>query len=234
MTGPVRSARHLGTAVVVLLGSQIGLLLFRGIAFVMRIDLLQRIQSGDLVTRSEAEASDRLVGVSAILWLLAFIATGIVWLIWQHHAHANARAITDGGTSISPGWAVGWWFIPFANLGKPFVAVRELWRASAGGDRWQEQRWAVLGWWWAAWLAFNLVDVFTVTRDDATIESLQTADRTRLASTVFGIAAACLAIVVVRSIGTRQDAAIAVTPLMPPAPTPIPPAPRPVPPPPQI
>src|SRR5512132_1941138 len=127
---PARPIRPLATAVIVLLAAQIALLGFRAVAFVKRIDLLRGMQTGELVTKAQAEASDQLVGVSVLLGLLAFLACSIVWLIWQYRAQANARALTNGGTSVSPGWAVGWWFIPFANLLKPFLSMHELWQAS--------------------------------------------------------------------------------------------------------
>ena len=227
-TLPVRPARNLATAVVILLAVQIGLLVFRAIAFIHRIDLLQRIKEGDFVTRDEARASDQLVAGSSALWLLAFAATGIVWLVWQHRAQSNARELVAGSTSITPGWAVGWWFVPFANLVKPLQAVHELWLASAGGPRWSEQRVPpVLVVWWLAWLGFNLSGLFALSPDTTNVDALVGADRVHLVTMGLGILGASLAIWVVRSILARQEAAIveARRVILPPPPAPPPPPP---------
>ena len=59
------------------------------------------------------------------------VVTGIVWLVWQHRSQSNLRR-QGCGLAFTPGWAVGWWLIPMANLWKPFQATRELHKASAG------------------------------------------------------------------------------------------------------
>ena len=33
--------------------------------------------------------------------------------------------------SFTPGWSVGWFFVPIMNPWKPFQAMREIWQASA-------------------------------------------------------------------------------------------------------
>jgi hypothetical protein len=230
LTLPIRNARNLATAVTILLAVEIGLSVFRAIAFVMRIGLLDRLKEGAFVTRDEARVSDQLVGASSLLWLLAFLATGIVWLVWQHRAQSNARELTAGGTSITPGWAVGWWFVPFANFVKPLQAMHELWQASTGGATWSEQRVSpVLVVWWLAWLGFNLSGLFALNPDTTNVDSLLRADRVHVLTTGLGIVAAGLAILVVRSIMTRQGSAIAQAQLMiiPPPPAPLPPPPPP-------
>jgi hypothetical protein len=90
-----------------------------------------------------------------LLWIPSLVSqlTIVVWLIWQHQATANLWARGLPGLRTTPGWAVGWWLIPFANLAMPFVAMRELDRRS-GPDGPASP---LLGWWWAAWLAASLV-----------------------------------------------------------------------------
>lgn len=60
---------------------------------------------------------------------IAFLASVVFVAMWIYRAHANLRA-ADIETEFSPGWAVGWYFVPIANLFKPFQAMRELWNAS--------------------------------------------------------------------------------------------------------
>ncbi len=45
---------------------------------------------------------------------LVGLATIVVWLTWQHRVRANVWA---SGIAIrtTPGWAVGWWFVPIGG-----------------------------------------------------------------------------------------------------------------------
>jgi hypothetical protein len=137
--------------------------------------------------------------------------TGIVWLLWQHRAHANLHAAGVVGLGFTPGWAVGWWFIPFANLVKPFQTVRELWKASAADAAWKQIRtWPVIGWWWACWAAGAIVGsavgfVAGLRSDPVSVESLINVDRLGLVLIIPSIAATILAIRIVRSVTERQS-----------------------------
>jgi hypothetical protein len=93
----------------------------------------------------------------AFAWLSAVaLATELVWLIWQYQATANLWARGYGGLTIRPGWAVGWWLIPFASLAMPCVAMLELDRRSTPDGNPRNAS-ALLGLWWAAWLAAGFV-----------------------------------------------------------------------------
>ncbi|HET9863637.1 MAG TPA: DUF4328 domain-containing protein, partial [Steroidobacteraceae bacterium] len=54
---------------------------------------------------------------------------------------------------FTPGWAVGWFFIPVASLWKPYQAMRSLWQMSRHVHKpgVQDTSW-VLPTWWALWL----------------------------------------------------------------------------------
>jgi hypothetical protein len=84
------------------------------------------------------------------------LAAEIVWLFWQHHATENLWARGYGGLQIRPGWAVGWWFIPIANLFMPCIAMLELDRRSTP-DGMPRRASPLIGAWWAAWLAYAVV-----------------------------------------------------------------------------
>jgi hypothetical protein len=220
-----RSIRGIGNALIALLVAQVLALMFEAVAVLMEMSLLQRIIEGGQVTLAEARASDNRVALSVRLWLVLLVATIVVWLIWQHRAHANLKAL---GTELeySPGWAVGFWLIPIANLWKPFQVNRELWKASGDVDDWRSQRtWPVLGWWWASWISAGVLGrVAAAARQGAeTPMEIRSADIVDLLSTVVVVASAVLAILLVRSVIERQDRLAAV----PHVPTPPPPPPRP-------
>ena len=84
------------------------------------------------------------------------VATGVATLRWIRVANANAQRLA-GGMRITAGWNVGWFFVPVANLWKPFQGLRETWAVSHDAVGWQQVRVpALLRWWWAAWLAVTL------------------------------------------------------------------------------
>ena len=238
----LKATKDLATWVMVLLITQIALDLIQWLALLHRIDVLERIRSGSgTVTPVQANAADGAVSAAAGIGSLVFIATVVLWCIWQHRAQQNAIVLAGGGLRFTPGWAVGWWFIPFANLVKPFQTVRELWKASQGA-RWREiPTWPLLGWWWGIWLAANVhvwfgssgfgVGIGSEVGSPTTIGNAISRDQWELLSLVLEIAAAVLAVVIVRSIEQLQQAATGWTP---PAgalagpPLPAPPPPRPV------
>lgn len=54
----------------------------------------------------------------------------VLFLIWTHNAALNVRAFGQEGLAFTPGWCVGWWFVPVASMWKPYQALKEIWRAS--------------------------------------------------------------------------------------------------------
>jgi hypothetical protein len=93
----------------------------------------------------------------ALIYFAIFIASVIIIARWIHRAHAN---IVNTGQRLetTPGWAVGWFFVPLANLFKPFQAMRELWNAShLAGDYFNQESDPLLRYWWGFWIVGNIV-----------------------------------------------------------------------------
>lgn len=112
----------------------------------------------DAITPVGAEIGITATTFAAIAQFLVFLVAGVMILRWIHRIVANAHAIADGLT-ISPGWAVGWYFVPVANLWKPFAAIREAWAVAVAPERWADiPAPALLRWWWGLWIATNIID----------------------------------------------------------------------------
>ena len=97
---------------------------------------------------------------------LAFMPVAIACIVlvamWIYRSSANAHALSDEMT-ISPGWAVGWYFVPIANLFKPLQAMREAWLASHYAGNWHgEPMPSILGWWWGLWIGTNILTNLSV------------------------------------------------------------------------
>lgn len=96
----------------------------------------------------ESLASPELWGFRIFLGLAA-MATAVVVSRWIYRANSNARALGASGMAFTPGGAVGWYFVPIANLWKPYQAMREIWQASASPPGWRRQQVpALVPCWW--------------------------------------------------------------------------------------
>jgi hypothetical protein len=148
-----------------------------------------------------------LMGITAMIRTPLFIATIVLFLIWEHRAFSNLTALRAQNQEFSPGWAVGWWFIPFANLVKPFQAMRELWSESdpdfdpeLGLFATSYSAPRIMAFWWAAWIIGNIFINFTssvtIARDFAILQII---------SSFFEIIAGALLIKLILDITKRQE-----------------------------
>ncbi len=147
---------------------------------------------------------------AAMIWgeLALFLVTAIAFLVWLYRAEVNARALGAQDMMVSPGWAVGWFFIPLVHLVMPFVAVRELWKASATPRDWQLGHASpVIALWWACWIVTSITGniAFALSRMDE-YGALVAADFMSLVSAAFFIPAAILLAVTVGRIQAMQEA----------------------------
>jgi len=86
------------------------------------------------------------------------VTTAVIFLMWIHRANRNARGLGAEGMTFTPGWSVGWYFVPFANLWKPCQAMKEIWQASMDPAAWRSQTPpSLVSTWWALWVFSNLL-----------------------------------------------------------------------------
>lgn len=107
-----------------------------------------------------------LIGVVGLGTSVLTIVTIVFYCVWAFGANKNARALGADGMTHSAGWTVGWFFIPIANLWKPYQAIKEVAEASdptRGPGDWKGVGVpAIFGWWWAAWIVNNIVSNATL------------------------------------------------------------------------
>lgn len=110
----------------------------------------------DLLGNGSEEPATGLLAM-AILGILAMIVASLIIAIlvlnWIHLASRNARQLGAADMRFTPGWAVGWYFVPIAWFWKPYQAMKEIWQASASPSGWRGQTVSpLLHWWWALWI----------------------------------------------------------------------------------
>ena len=89
---------------------------------------------------SDASALDFVAWSSLLMWV-----AGILFIVWLYRAYRSAESRGAVGRRWGPGWAIGGWFIPLANLVIPKMVVNETDRMSnpeTGAppieDRWKQ------------------------------------------------------------------------------------------------
>jgi len=94
------------------------------------------------------------VVVALALSVLA-IVNFILLMTWLFKATRFIGGKTNPALTISPGWAIGWWFIPIANFIAPFMVMTELYNASRTPENWNKRGLPILAilWWGATWLS---------------------------------------------------------------------------------
>lgn len=106
----------------------------------------------------ELDTLSAIGSLASVAYLIVFIASIIVVAMWIYRARANLRAAGIDGLEYTPGWSVGWFFVPIANLFKPFDAMRELWNVShVHSDSDTRNTPSTLIAWWACYIVGSML-----------------------------------------------------------------------------
>jgi hypothetical protein len=174
------------------------------VADVGRVGITNRILRADTVSDGEVTASDTFVQLTAVLEIAVMIACAALFLSWLHRVVANGPALGGRELRYTPGWAVGWWFVPVLNLVRPFQVVAEAWVVSARDP--SAGLGLLLPAWWGLFILGNVVSRFLVVRtggDDVT--ALRNAAIIDIVASVVLVVAALLCVVMVRRLTERQE-----------------------------
>ena len=98
--------------------------------------------------------TDIIQAVMGLVQLILALALGVVFLMWIHRINNNLHVLSGEQMKFTPGWAVGWYFVPVANLYKPYQAMKEIWQLSHKGDL---CNFTLLGWWWLLWIVSGIL-----------------------------------------------------------------------------
>ena len=206
--------RDLGT----LLRSVIVLLVLCGIAAVVALILrgfeyllLVRMANGEFATTADmaaaASVSDTRVQIASGGRAIFFVLAAIPFGMWIYRATKNLRALGAANLTVSPGWAVGSYFVPIVNFFAPYLAMREIWRASLDPGNWPAARSTpLLGWWWFLWLTNTIsgsvaTGMLSGAKD---VEAAKAASLVAAGQNMIQIALCAVAILLLRRITANQ------------------------------
>ena len=97
--------------------------------------------------------------IAAADWMIG-IASQVLFFVWVYRANKNCHGFGAEEMEFTPGWAVGWFFVPIVNLVAPCRMMQEMWRVSGNPRAWTAERisWKI-GVWWAAFLVTGTMAV---------------------------------------------------------------------------
>ena len=87
------------------------------------------------------EETELFHGLSLLIVIPVVIITVVLvplFGVWIIRANKNVRSLGAEHLSISPGWALGYFFVPILNLFKPLKAMNELFLASHAPHSWHQ------------------------------------------------------------------------------------------------
>ena len=157
-----RDPRDLGRVLVAWLYARIAAAVLGLVSDVLQLQGLSRIPSSTPTSFSDTlpgmETADMVMGLSGLAILVTMLVSGFLTLKWIYRVNMNSHTLATG-LRVSPPWSVGWYFVPFANLIKPFQAMDDSWRVSVSPLSWKaEDTPSLLRWWWGLWLAVSFLD----------------------------------------------------------------------------
>jgi hypothetical protein len=173
-------------------------------------------------TISESEFTNG-AGIAGSLGGLLVVPIAVLTMIWMFRMASNLQALGRQGQTWKPGWAIGGWFVPPCVLYViPWLMFGELWKGSdpevsAGDPSWKQSRVAPIVHVW--WVLYGLAPIATFfvsvgqftnfnTDPDEMAENLAGTTGTIIASSMIGLAAAVVYLLLVRQLGDRHMRAI--------------------------
>lgn len=174
------------------------------------------LEDGAFSDFAEVQDADDLAAATGGIYVLLFIATVVLWMIWQYRHGKNAEALgkRDG---LGAGWAIGGWFIPIANLVLGPLQLHQSARASdPDAPSGQGRAPGLVAVWWALWVAQGVIGFFSGRLgftgdlgDDVDLEEFRSSDQLGGVGALVTAAAAFVAIAMVRELSARQRRAFA-------------------------
>ena len=189
--------------VQVLLGLGVAIAVVSLLSNTMQAELL----SQGTYSEAEAQANDSRQQIVGLLWVALYLLTVVIFGCWIVRANKNVRALGAEELRMTPGWAVGYFFVPILSLWKPYQAMKDLWRASHNPTDWRSAgAGSVLRAWWTLWILSNVLGYmsFRLLMDAQEVKGLRQATHVDMASDAVHIPLCLVAMALVAQIAPMQ------------------------------
>jgi hypothetical protein len=170
---------------------------------------------GYALSTESYENADLLYTGTSLAQFFAYIAAGIVFLVWFFRVRRNAGVFAPDVQTMRQGWSIGAWFIPIANFWLPRRIAGDVWAASMRNRPYSPAHLgapaprvspALVNGWWAAWVVSTLLSQFAGARYDLADgpDGIKSSLVLLFLSEAADIVAAVLAILFVRELTRMQ------------------------------
>jgi len=175
------------------------------ISYYFQYELLVSARNGVRISLEEASRNDNRQRIIAVVYLIAYIISGITFIRWFRRAYFNLH-VKMNHLSFSEGWAAGSWFIPFVNLVRPFKIMTELYKATDNLLKVTSQSYTrristtLLGWWWSLWIICAIIEqfIFRYSRIARSIDEFIFSTSAQMIALLLGIILALITVYVVK------------------------------------
>jgi len=191
---------------VILIWIVLGLEIITLISDYFQFNLLQKVTNGEHFSIEAATTNDTRQQFIAILYLVAYIISGVTFIQWFRRAYNNLHQKVSY-LSHTEGWAAGSWFVPIVNLYRPYQIMKELYQETKEylskneNSMGQDIPIGPLGLWWGLWIINGVLGqfIFRYSLKAETIEELTTVTMASMISSLVGIPLALITIKIIKN-----------------------------------
>lgn len=183
--------------------------MFQIASSVLLLNTLHDQRQGLYVSENTILFNDLREGLCAMLYLVAFLLSGITFIKWFRRAYANLHQMVDNSDTLicSEGWAAGSWFVPILNLFRPYQIMKDLYVEAKqvivqkGHSISAAYKTTYVGWWWMLWLLSGFISQIQMRymlRSDDSVDEQYVSTLLEIGLGLFGIPLALITIKVIK------------------------------------
>ena len=179
----------------------------------LELDVLERLKNGvgeyDEGIVAEAERSDSMNQLAAIINSILRIISAVFFIQWFRRAYHNISNFTT--PIFTNGWAAGAWFVPFINLARPLQIMRELWESITnyqGADEFNTPKFnykLYTGIWWTLWITTSILNNYVLRADQETISQMINVDKISIFSDLLEIPLAIITVKIIKEYNKLEE-----------------------------
>ncbi|WP_394974211.1 DUF4328 domain-containing protein [uncultured Croceitalea sp.] len=193
-----------------LIWSMLGIGVISLISSYFQYDLLLKVQEGFPVSDSQLEMNDIRVSLIALLYMVLYIISVIVFIRWFRRAYYNLNSRANA--NYDEGWAAGGWFVPILCLFRPYRIMQELDDKMASlieqhSLKLVQKSNVLIGFWWIIWILSGMIANFSfrISMRAESLEELINSTRFDMVNETFDIPLTILAILVIRNVAKKEE-----------------------------
>ena len=196
---------------ILLLKATILISLVAAISSMLQVKLINDMTTGNFdnsTIEDQANLNDLRQQLVGIIQFSLFIITGVVFLRWIYFSNSNSRSLGASGMQFTPGWSIGYYFVPFLHFYKPYIAMKEIWKTSKDPKNWEMIKTpSLFPQWWTLWIISSISAnlSFRLSMRAEELNELFVSSSVTLASDLVQIPLALIAIKLVGSIFDMQN-----------------------------